>query len=205
VASADETLARAQSGDPDAFRDLYLAHHATLYRYALAELGTADDARDVVQETFVRAWTGLAGFRGDSSFLHWVFRIARNLVIDRARARKRRPTVSLQKPMTPDGDETLGDRIAATTGDPEAAAVSAEEQRRFRQAIAGLPGIQRSVFIMREWDGLPYEAIADRLQINVGTVRSRLARAREALADAMRATGNFPADTTSGVPGGTMA
>ena len=80
------------------------------WRYAISETGDPDEAKDITQDTFVRAWTSLNGFRGESSLLHWLFRITRNLVIDRARARKRRPTVSLDAPRNRDSDETLGDR-----------------------------------------------------------------------------------------------
>lgn len=180
----DETLIRAQAGDREAFRELYVAHHASLYRFALGETGIEDDAREVVQETFVRAWGSLGSFRGESSFLHWLFRIARNLIIDRARARKRRGETSLDAPLD-EGGATLGDRLQARQPGPEAVAERSEEQTLFRKAIAGLSEDHRSVFLLREWDGLPYEGIAVRLGINVGTVRSRLARAREALLTAM--------------------
>jgi len=184
VPSADTVLARAQTGDREAFHDLYLAHHAPLYRYALGETGSEDDARDIVQETFIRAWGSLASFRGDSSLLHWLFRIARNLIIDRARARKRRAEVSLDTPINDDG-ATLGDRVEARRAGPAETAERSEDVARFRAAIAGLPEIQRAVYLLREWEGLPYEAIAVRLDLNTGTVRSRLARAREALLAAM--------------------
>ncbi len=184
MASADETLARAQAGDRDAFRELYLAHHASLYRYVLGETGNPDEACEVVQDTFVRAWGGLGSFRGDSSLLHWLFRIARNLVIDRARARKRRGETSLDAPLD-DSGATLGDRLAARQPGPDRQAERSQDLARFREAIAGLPEGQRAVFLLREWEGLPYEAIADRLELNTGTVRSRLARAREALLAAL--------------------
>ena len=184
MTTTDGVLARAQTGDREAFHELYAAHHASLYRYALGETGREDDAREVVQETFVRAWGSLGSFRGESSLLHWLFRIARNLIIDRARARKRRGETSLDAPLDDDG-ATLGDRIASRQAGPEAAAERNEEMALFRQAIAGLTEDHRSVFLLREWEGLPYEGIAERLGVNIGTVRSRLARAREAILTAM--------------------
>lgn len=184
MASADDALIRAQTGDREAFHELYLAHHASLYRFALGETGLEDDAREVVQETFVRAWGALESFRGESSLLHWLFRIARNLIIDRARSRKRRGEVSLDAPLNEEG-ATLGDRIAGRQLGPAAAAERNQELTRFHTAIAALSEDHRTVFLLREWEGLPYEGIADRLGINVGTVRSRLARAREALLTGM--------------------
>ena len=181
---AEEALARAQAGDREAFRELYLAHHAALYRYALGETGHTEDAAEIVQETFVRAWGALARFRGESSLLHWLFRIARNLVIDRSRARRRRGEVSLDAPLDADG-ATLGDRLASRRPGPGDLVERGEEIAQFRAAIAALPEPQRAVFLLREWEGLPYEGIADRLDLNVGTVRSRLARARETLLEAM--------------------
>ncbi|MEK7476306.1 MAG: sigma-70 family RNA polymerase sigma factor [Candidatus Coatesbacteria bacterium] len=186
MADAEEVLIRAQAGDPEAFRELYLAHHAALYRWALGELGNPEDARDVVQEAFVRAWGALAGFRGESSFLHWLFRIARNLIIDRARWRRRHPQVSLDEPLGPDSEETRGDGIAARGPGPAEAAEHDERLSRFRRALASLPEAQRAVLLLREQEGLAYEAIAVRHGLNVGTVRSRLARARGALAGLMR-------------------
>lgn len=186
MTSAEETLIKAREGDPDAFREIYLAHHASIYRYAISETGDPDEAQDITQDTFVRAWTSLNGFRGDSSLLHWLFRITRNLVIDRARARKRRPTLSLDAPRNRESDETVGDRVAAKTKTPEQTAETNEELTRFRTALAGLPEAQRSVFILREWENLPYDKIAERLGLNEGTVKSRLARAREALLDGMQ-------------------
>jgi RNA polymerase sigma factor (sigma-70 family) len=185
VDGAEEILARAQAGDREAFRDLYLAHHASLYRYALAETGRAEDAKDIVQDTFVRAWEALPRFRGESSLLHWLYRIARNQIIDRARKRKRRGEVSLDAPLD-DSGETRGDRAASPRRGPDEEAESAEDLARFRAALAALPEAQRSVFVLREWDGLPYDQIAARLGLNEGTVKSRLARAREALLDRLR-------------------
>lgn len=184
MAAAEEALERARAGDREAFRELYLAHHAALFRYAAGEVGDAEEAREIVQETFIRAWGALARFRGESSLLHWLFRIARNLIIDRARTRKRRGEISLDAPLDESGG-TLGDRLASPGAAPDAAAERAEELTRFRAAVAALPEIQRSVFILREWEGLAYEAIAVRLDLNLGTVRSRLARAREALLEAL--------------------
>ena len=181
-----EAVARAQSGDRDAFRDLYLSHHEPLYRYVLGEVRNQDDATEVVQEVFVRAWEAIDSFRGEASFLGWIFRIARNMLIDRSRARKRHPVVSLDAPLGEDPEETRMDRVAGRGAGPEAQAVNAEEQSRFRKALAALPEIQGSVFILREWEGMDYRDIAVRLGINEGTVKSRLARARDSLVAAMR-------------------
>ena len=181
---ADEVLQRAQAGDRDAFHALYLAHHASLYRYVYGELLNADDAQDVVQETFIRGWTALGRFREESSLVHWLIRIARNLIIDRARARKRRPEVTLETPLGESGT-TLGDLLASRQAGPAEQAETADDQRRFHRALAGLPGAQRAVFLLREWEGLSYADIADREGTTEGTVKSRLARARAALATAL--------------------
>ena len=183
----DEAVARAQSGDLEAFRELYLATHESLYRYVLGEMRNTEEAKELVQEVFVRAWEALDSFRGEASFLGWTFRIARNLLIDQSRARKRHPVISLDAPLGEDPEETRIDRVAGKGPGPEAQAVNAEEQGRFRRALAGLPEIQRAVFILREWEGMEYRDIAVRLDLNEGTVKSRLARAREALVAAMRA------------------
>jgi RNA polymerase sigma-70 factor (ECF subfamily) len=186
MVGADETVVRAQAGDQEAFREIYLANHAALYRYALGELGNTDDACDVVQEAFIRAWRGLGSFRGETSLLRWLFRITRNLIIDRVRVRRRRPEVSLETPLGPDTEETVGDRIASRGKGPGEKAESAEEMAAFRKALSGLPEGQRIVFVLREWEGLDYREIGLRLGLNDGTVKSRLARAREALLASMR-------------------
>lgn len=184
-----ETIARAQAGDHDAFREIYLANHGALYRYALSETGNVDDACDAVQEAFVRAWRALGSFRGETSLLRWLFRITRNLIIDKARARRRRPEVSMDRPLGPDTEETVGDRIASKRRGPGEAAEQAEEMAAFRKALAGLPEAQRTIFILREWEGLDYREIGVRLGLNDGTVKSRLARAREALLAGIREGG----------------
>lgn len=181
-----EILARAQAGDQDAFREIYLANHTAIYRYVLGETRSTTDSEDITQEVFIRAWSSLGSFRGESSLLHWLFRIARNLIIDRSRSRQRHPEVSLEAPIRPDSGETHGDRLASKKANPGQAAVKAEEQAAFQKALAGLPEIQRTVFILREWEGLDYRAIGLRLGLNEGTVKSRLARAREALLDSMQ-------------------
>lgn len=183
----DDAVARAQAGDREAFREIYLSSHEALYHYVLGELRNPDEAAEVVQEAFVRAWEAIDSFRGEASFLGWMFRIARNLLIDRSRAHKRHPVVSLDAPLGEDQEETRMDRVAGKGPGPEAQAESAEEQGRFQKALSSLPDIQRSVFILREWDGMEYRDIAVRLGINEGTVKSRLARAREALVSSMRA------------------
>lgn len=184
----EETLAQAQERDQNAFREIYLAHHAALYRYALGELGNTDDASEVVQEVFVRAWRALGSFRGESSLLRWLFRIARNLIIDKVRMRRRRPEVSMEKPLGPDTEETLGDRIPSQRRGPGETAEHSEEMAYFRKALADLPEAQRIVFTLREWDGLDYREIGVRLGLNDGTVKSRIARARAALVVSMRGT-----------------
>ena len=183
----DEAVVRAQSGDREAFRELYLSTHEPLYRYVLGELRDPEEAGEVVQEAFVRAWEAMESFRGEASFLGWLFRISRNLLIDRSRARRRHPVVSLDAPLGEDPEETRMDRVAGKGPGPEAQAVITEEQSRFKRALAALPETQRSVFVLREWEGMDYGAIAVRLDINEGTVKSRLARAREALVSSMRA------------------
>lgn len=184
VTGAAEVVRRARTGDREAFSELYLAHHAALFRYAAGETGSDDDARDIVQETFIRAWGGLRGFRGDSSVARWLFRIARNLLIDRARARKRRGERSLDAPLDDEGT-TLQDRLPSRRPGPEVETEQRDDAGRLRRALTALPEGQREVFALREWEGLSYVAVGDRLGLPPGTVRSRLARAREALAAAL--------------------
>ena len=166
------TLERCRRGKADAFRALVRAYQDRVFALCVALAGS--DGEDLAQETFVRVHGAIREFRpeGAAALSTWILRIARRLCIDRARgARVRLMTDTAAEPVAVESPET---RVSAQqTGD------------RLRAAIAALPEEQRAVIALREWDGLEYEAIADIEEVPVGTVRSRLARAREALRAAL--------------------
>ena len=168
------TLGRCRRGDAQAFRALVELYQDRVFGLCLALAGS--DAEDLTQETFVRVHGAIRGFDGDgpASLGAWILTIARRLCTDRARVRRRRPTVALD--VVPLGDGRPG---ADTELD------RARMARALHQAIAALPEEQRAVVALQLWDDLGYEEIAAVERVPVGTVRSRLARAKDALKRAL--------------------
>jgi RNA polymerase sigma-70 factor (ECF subfamily) len=162
-------------GDPGAFGELARRYQDRLYLTAYRLVGNAEDARDVVQEALLHAYQSLDGFKGDALFFTWLYRIAVNTAISLKR-KKQRVTASL--------DSGRPGEAAAEPADPSAHgrpghALEQEEQgRRVQRALARLSPEHRAVLVMKDVEGQKYEAIAGVLQVPVGTVRSRLHRAR---------------------------
>ena len=177
--------AQASAGDAQAFRRLVDRTHRTVYRLAFRLLGDPDGAEDVVQETYLRTWQGLPTLRDHQATLGWICRVARNVARDRQRARYRRPVQSLDTPQGEDR-EALRDRLPHPDPDPEGRLGSAELGRAVQLALAGLKEKHRLVLTLREIDGMSYEEIAAALGCRLGTVESRLHRARAALAKRLR-------------------
>jgi RNA polymerase sigma-70 factor (ECF subfamily) len=171
--------ARARAGERDGFRDLVELSSPRIYRLALRVLGDPDEADDVVQETYVRAWGRMEELRDPAAAMGWLSRIARNAARDRLRWWKRRPRESFDEAALP-----LARALANLDGPLPAdeALASAQMSAAVAGAVAALPDKHRVVLLLREADGMTYEEIADSLGIAVGTVESRLHRARAALA-----------------------
>jgi RNA polymerase sigma-70 factor (ECF subfamily) len=172
-------VARCLAGDERACADLVFAHQRMVYALALNLLGDRDEALDLSQEVFLRVFRTLSRFRGQSALRTWIYRIAVNQARNRIRWWRRRhrgDQVSLDEHLTNFGDleskqDILPDRLLA----------SKETATKIWQALARLPFDQRTALILREVDGLRYEEIAFTLDVAVGTVKSRLTRARQAL------------------------
>jgi RNA polymerase sigma-70 factor (ECF subfamily) len=170
---------RCNAGDETACAELVAAHQRMVYTLALNLLGDRDEALDLSQEVFLRVFRTLSRFRGQSALRTWIYRIAVNQARNRIRwwrRRHRREQVSLDEHLRSFGDleskhDVLPDRLLA----------SKETSAQIWQALARLPFDQRTALILREVDGLRYEDIAFTLDIAVGTVKSRLTRARQAL------------------------
>jgi len=169
VAEAHERvlIEAAQAGDLDAFEVLVRRHQRPVYRLALRMLGSASDAEDVAQETFVQAWRSIGRFRGSSSLGTWLYRIATNRCLDLLAAD--RPTEPL--------DAELGDQL----GDPVTALAQRERLRSVMAGLHALSGDQRAALVLREFEGLRYDQIAEVLGITVAAVKGRIHRARLAL------------------------
>lgn len=181
-----ELVQRARGGDRDAFRQLVERYQRKVAALALGMLRNQEDALDVVQDTFTKAYQSLDRFKGDSSFYTWVYRIAANLCIDH----QRRDSRVTHLPYETDdraGGVGEGTLLDGTPHDqPFDRTRDAELGRRLRAAIAELTPEHRAVILLREVDGLSYEEISQVLQCPKGTVMSRLHYARRQLQTRLR-------------------
>ncbi|HMQ34292.1 MAG TPA: sigma-70 family RNA polymerase sigma factor [Chloroflexaceae bacterium] len=185
MANEEQRLVEAgQRGDVEAFNQLVRLYEGRVYNLCYRMLGDADAAADVTQDTFISAYRNLNRFRG-GMFRSWLFRIATNACYDALRARKRRPTVSLSAPSDLDDDAPAFD-IADTGESPDERALRRELSAAIQRGIAQLPEDQRIVIILSDVQGLAYEEIAEVTSTNLGTVKSRLSRARARLRDILR-------------------
>lgn len=183
---SDERLVeRAKKGDADAFEVLVSRYERKVYNLAYRLTGHHEDASDLAQDAFVRVYTRLADFRGDSSFATWLYRIVTNACKDELRRRRRQTVTSLDQPMENDDGEMTRQVEDAHTDTPEQAVERQEVQRAVQLAINSLDEHFRMVLVMRDIQELSYNEIADVLGENLGTVKSRLNRARNALKEAL--------------------
>jgi len=177
-----ELVRRFNAGDEDAFLEIMTRYRERTFVIARSLLRNHADAEEITQDTFIRAHRGLARFRGDSSLATWLHRIAVNLARNRYWyffRRCRHATLSLDCPLSDDSTATLVDLVAADDPDPARAASAAEFSHIIQACMEKLPARQREILTLRNVLHCPYEKIADSLGITVGTVKSRVARARE--------------------------
>lgn len=190
-----ELIARAKAGDQAAFEQLVVENQNRVYSLALRMLGNPEDAQDTAQEAFLNAWRALPSFKGESSFSTWVYRLASNACIDHLRRRKRRREVEAAS-LT--GEEGEGDwEPADHQADPALQTERRMAREAVEQALQALPNHQREILVMRELSGLSYQEIGEALELDLGTVKSRIARARLALKKILTAEGNFFASGAS--------
>ena len=172
--SDHELIQRCLAGQTDSFGLLVERYQHRLYHSLIHVLGSSADAQDVSQDAFVHALEKLKTFRGQSAFYSWLFRIALNAAVS-ARRKTRRMSASVEATRERTGHEPADDRLSA---EPSHALDVSDRQRLVRQALGELPEEFRTVLVLKEMDGLPYEQIAEICDCPVGTVRSRLHRAR---------------------------
>lgn len=173
---------RTQGGDPLAFEELMRRHYERTYAVIVRMVHDNEKARDLTQECFLRAWRSIGTFARESSFFTWLYQISRNLVISEARRERARPRIKLSIDSAP-GDADDGGRIdpEASGISPDGSVLSGERRAALLDAIANLPPDFREVIVLRDVEDLSYEELAQMLEIPVGTVRSRLFRARAEL------------------------
>lgn len=180
-----ELVRAAAGGDTEAFERLVETYENKIYTLALRMSGSPDDAGDIAQEAFLAAWRGLPAFRGEAGFATWLYRLASNAAIDYLRRqRKQRGELSLD-------DEELGlDAVDAGPG-PQDAAEGEEVRSAVAAGLGALSEGHRQVLVLRELQGLSYEEIAAVLAVDLGTVKSRISRARSALRKILLENGNL--------------
>jgi RNA polymerase sigma-70 factor (ECF subfamily) len=189
TADADALLVeRAKRGDKRAFEMLVVKYQRRIERLISRMVRDDGLVEDVAQETFIRAYRALPQFRGDSAFYTWLYRIAVNTAKKLLIERKRDPLVSESTLVSQDdGDETSRVESELTDGEtPEAVLASKEIAATVNAAIDALSEDLRQAIVLREIEGLSYEEIADVMNCPIGTVRSRIFRAREAIATRLR-------------------
>ena len=177
-----ELIERSRRGDVNAFDKLVRRYERTIYNVAYRLCGSHDDASDIAQEAFVRSWNNLKSFRGDAQFSTWLYRIVTNVFLDDRKKKRARVTVSLEESV--DLDENSVARQFEDKA-PGPATLAEGEERRWilERAIQTLPEAQRVIIVMYHQQGLAYEEIAEITHLPIGTVKSRLNRARLALRD----------------------
>ncbi len=169
------TLRRAKEGDPDAFSRLMLPRQQALWRFCWSILRNDQNAHDAVQETMLKAWRSLPGYRGEAPLNAWLMRIARNCCLDSLRAARAHPTESVEE-MAESGHEPRDSRQG-----PEEALEKKEERRVLRESLDKLSPEHREALILFTAQGRSYEEIAELTGVAVGTVKSRISRARAEL------------------------
>lgn len=173
-------IERAQKGDRDAFDGLIKKHERRAYQYAFRLTSNPEEASDVVAEAFVRVYSALHNFKGQSAFTTWFYRILTNCFLDIRKREKSRPAVSLEAALqTPDGE--LERQIEDPSLSPHEESERNERGRSVEAAVAQLPEYQRAMIVMYHAEMMSYEEIADSLDLPIGTVKSRLNRARLSL------------------------
>lgn len=185
------------AGDTNAFGQLVEQYQDRVYNLALRMCGNRDDAFDLAQDAFFRAWRGLAGFQFESSFSTWLFRLTANVCLDWLRAKKRRPTVSLTT--VDDEDEEVQLDLPDPGKSPEELLLAAEDRAALMKALNDLPVEYREILTLRAINDLSYAEIAGILKLREGTVKSRLSRARTALRNKLLQNGN-KSDSESSIP-----
>ena len=181
-----EELARAAAkGNTLAFEELVRLHEKKVYALTLRMCGNSEDAADAAQEAFLSAWRGLPSFRGEAGFSTWLYRLTSNAAIDQLRKSKRqREEASLD-------DEELPLDVPDRQPGPQEAAESTELQRAVAGGLQELSEDHRQVLLMREYQELSYDEIAQVLEVDLGTVKSRISRARRALRKILLEKGNL--------------
>ena len=176
MAHEDQYIERAKAGDEEAFSELMRLYETRVYRFLLRMTRSPDDALDLSQETFLRVYRSLSLFRSQSSFSTWIFSIAHHLCVDHARKMARKNRFSFH---SVDDEDAMS--LPDTGPTPEQVAENKLLAHEIDRALSAITPDLREIFLLREISGLSYAEIAETLDLELGTVKSRIARARCAL------------------------
>ena len=185
----DILIAKVQEGDSSSFEKLVIENQTKVYNLALRMVGNAEDAYDMSQEAFIKAYNSLAFFRGESRFSVWLYRLTTNVCLDFLRSQGRKQHNSLTYMNDEDDDKEL--EIPDDRFSPETLAEKKELREAVNRGLMNLPKEYRAILLLREIDGLSYEEIAEALSLEEGTVKSRIFRARKRLCAILTSDGNF--------------
>lgn len=188
--SEKKIIEKVLGGDANAFEELVLKYEKTVYNLALRMVGDRDDASDMTQEAFIKAYGSLSSFRGDSKFSVWIYRIATNVCLDFLRSKSRKQQVSLT--VSDDDDEDAQLDIPDPKADPEQQLMQKISMQSVEEGLKTLPDKQRQILVMRELGGMSYAEIGKALSLEEGTVKSRIFRARKRLCTFLLDSGNIP-------------
>jgi RNA polymerase sigma-70 factor, ECF subfamily len=172
-------ISRAQAGDQSALNALVRKHEVRAYQYAFRLTRNSEEAADVVAEAFVRVFNALPNFKGNSTFGTWIYRILTNCFLDMKKKDKGRTTSLESTVPTPDGD--MERQIEDPAGTPQDELERTDRERRVQRAVRSLPEYQRAMIVMYHAENMSYEDISAALDLPIGTVKSRLNRARLSL------------------------
>lgn len=175
-------ISRSQAGDRTAFNALVEKHQARAYQYAYRLTRNADEASDIVVEGFLRVFNAIHNFKGQSSFITWLYRIMTNCYLDHKKRDKSKRNISLEATLNTESGELLR-QVEDTDPTPYEQTENTARIARLDRAIAELPDYQRAMIVMYHSEMMSYEEIAHALDLPVGTVKSRLNRARLSLRD----------------------
>lgn len=171
---------RAKQGDLQAFEELILQHEKIVYNVALRMMNHSEDAKDISQEVFLKAYRNIGNFDERSQFSTWIYRITANTCIDEMRRRKGKQSFSLEEEL--ENEEGSMQRQVADAGEtPEESILREEQKSEILQALDSLSAEHKAAVILRDIKGLSYEEIAEILELSLGTVKSRISRGRNQL------------------------
>lgn len=193
--SEKKIIEKVLGGDANAFEELVLKYEKTVYNLALRMVGDRDDAFDMTQEAFIKAYGSLSSFRGDSKFSVWIYRIATNVCLDFLRSKSRKQQVSLT--VSDDDDEDAQLDIPDPSSAPEQQLMQKMSMQSVEEGLKTLPDKQRQILVMRELGGMSYAEIGKALSLEEGTVKSRIFRARKRLCTFLLDSGNIPESIAS--------